>query len=291
MQKLLLLLTTILLIVSCGNENKTSEKLLLGGSYWNDIVILDKTSGVVEWRYHIADEDLECNSLAMTEDGTKIFLTYKKGVRLIDRATSKTLWEYPAGEGEEIHSAKIYGSTLVAVVCGVPARIVEFDINGTITKELTVDTEIENPHSQFRQVTKLSNGNYIMPMFAKKVICEISSEGRIVREVKSPGVPFSVVELKDGNWLYGAGDSHAYYVLNPNTGEIVKEVTSPRLAFAAEPLLGEDGSVLVCSWVGHSKTNTECKMVEFDATGNEIWTLAPDKEGVGMVSAAYRFFE
>ncbi len=280
------------LAVSCGSKPEQKEKLLLGGSGWNDIAIVDKESGVIEWSYHIDDEPLECNSLEITSDNDKIFLAYRHGVRLIDRQTQKVLWDYPIAEGEEAQSAKIYGdTTFVAAVCGTPARIIEFDLNGNIKKELKIDTQIEDHHMQFRQVTKTSNGNYIVPMFARGIICEVSPTGEIVRTIDGKGMTFSVKEIEGGKWIFTTGDSHSFITVDLATGERKESAHDKLLAFAAEPHVYEDGSVIVCSWVGHSETKDEPKIVHFDAQGNEIWRMANQKEGIGMVSAMDIFYE
>ena len=68
MKKISIFLYFILFLISNTSGQNKTEKLLLGGSGWNKIVIIDKESKQIEWE-HPLQEGWECNSVAATPDG------------------------------------------------------------------------------------------------------------------------------------------------------------------------------------------------------------------------------
>ena len=83
MHKLFTYLCSALLLVTATSCEKKTEKLLLGGSGWNKIVIIDKNTKQVEWE-HPLEKGWECNSAVATPDGNILF-AYARGAKLIDR--------------------------------------------------------------------------------------------------------------------------------------------------------------------------------------------------------------
>ena len=88
-------------LFSCGQK---SEKLLLAGSGWNKIVIIDKETKEVEWE-HPLEKGWECNSASWTPDGNILF-SYAKGVKLINKQ-GEELWNIPADAGSEFQTARV----------------------------------------------------------------------------------------------------------------------------------------------------------------------------------------
>ena len=52
------------LLVSCCSCMK-KEKLIIGGSGWQQIAIVDKASGEIEWNHEL-EPDEECNKVEVT---------------------------------------------------------------------------------------------------------------------------------------------------------------------------------------------------------------------------------
>lgn len=86
----------LFVLLLCGSLSAPAQKkLLLGGSGWNKIVLLDKKNKQVEWSHKLSPGD-ECNCVAYTKKG-QILYAYRKGARLITK-DEKTVWDYPVKE-------------------------------------------------------------------------------------------------------------------------------------------------------------------------------------------------
>lgn len=287
----LLSLLVLMAFVSC---QKKSENLLLGGSGWDKIVIIDKNTKQINWEYPL-EKGWECNSVAVTPDRNILF-SYSKGAKLIT-FDKKEIWNIPAPAGTEMQTARVLpnGNYLLAW-CGTPARIMEVSPKGEILTSTEYETGVEHSHAQFRQVNKNKRGNYLIPVFATSDVREVSPEGTLVKSVKVGGTPFSVVELENGNYLVACGDGHYYIELNYETGEVVrkvdaKDIEGAQLFFVAQLLPTEQGTTYVCNWQGHDGDAASLnypQLFEVDGAGKMIWSLN-DNSTFGMISAICPF--
>ena len=89
MHKLFTCLSLALLILAGTSCQQKSEKLLIGGSGWNKIAIIDKQTKQIEWEHPI-EKGWECNSAVATPEGNILF-AYGKGAKLITREHQE-LW-------------------------------------------------------------------------------------------------------------------------------------------------------------------------------------------------------
>lgn len=279
-----------LLFVTFVSCQKKAEKLLLGGSGWNKIVIIDKDTKQITWE-HPLEKGWECNSVAATPEGNILF-SYSKGAKLIT-PDHQQIWNITAPEGCEMQTARLLpdGRYLLAW-CGTPASILEVDAQGQILSQTDFDTGIEQSHAQFRQVNKNDRGNYLVPLFATSEIREITPAGQTVKSVKVEGNPFSVAPLKNGNYWVACGDAHCYIELNYETGEVVRKVgaediAGARLFFVAQLYPTVQGGLYICNWQGHdgkAASGGFPQLIEVDASGQMIWSLN-DNSTFGMISA------
>ena len=104
MHKLFTYLCSALLLVTATSCEKKTEKLLLGGSGWNKIVIIDKNTKQVEWE-HPLEKGWECNSAVATPDGNILF-AYARGAKLIDR-NHQEIWNIAAPDTCEMQTARV----------------------------------------------------------------------------------------------------------------------------------------------------------------------------------------
>ncbi len=262
-------------------------KILIGGSGWDRIAILDKKSGRIEWS-HPLNPDEECNSVAYTRKG-EILYAYRNGAKLITK-DHQVVWDYPVKNGE-LHTATVLpdGGYLLAI-CGHPAKIVELDKNGKVRHEVYFDTHIPGLHSQFRQVGKSGRGTYLVPLMAKGEVVELSAEGIELQRYRLSGNLFAVVELKNGNLLVSCGDAHAYEELD-HDGQLVKrtgkeDINGVSLQFVAQIAPVKRGGIMICNWLGHSAAKGEPLLIELDAAGQVVWSMTASKE-VKAVSAVW----
>ncbi|WP_239056688.1 MULTISPECIES: hypothetical protein [unclassified Parabacteroides] len=269
---------------------KKVDRLLLAGSGWNKIVIIDKETKKVEWEYPL-ERGWECNSVAMTPEGHILF-SYRRGAKLVTY-DKQEIWNIEAPQGTEIQTAKVLpnGNCLLGR-CGTPTVLMEVNAKGEIVSQTEFETKLERPHSQFRQVTKNEQGNYMIPLLGASEIWEVSPAGKVLHSVKIEGSPFGMAPLPNGNWLVGCGDSHFYIELNYKTGEVLRKVNAKdidgvTLFFVAQLQPTKDGGLYICNWQGHDKNASEAnspQLIELDASGKMVWNLN-DNASFGMISA------
>lgn len=291
MKRLTILFASIFLLLSC---TQSSEKLLLGGSGWNKIVIIDKSSKQIEWEYPL-EKGWECNSVDVDKKGNILF-SFGKGARLITQ-DKEIIWNIPAPEGCEMQTAKVLpdGKYLLAW-CGNPATILEVDSKGSIVSKTELDTQIQNPHSQFRQVNKTEKGNYLVPLFKSADLWEVTPSGTVEKKIQMEGGPFSTAKLQNGNYIVACGDTHSFVELNLETEEIVKKVSANdiegiTLGFVAQIRPTPAGGLYLCNWQGHGSDpamKESPQLVELDSLGKIIWSVN-DNATFGMISAVCPF--
>ena len=78
MKKIFTLLCSALFLFAATSCQQKAQKLLLAGSGWNKVVIIDKNTKQIEWEHPI-QKGWECNSAVATPDGNILF-AYKKGM-------------------------------------------------------------------------------------------------------------------------------------------------------------------------------------------------------------------
>jgi len=285
---------TVMLMACNGGVKTPAEKLLVAGSGWDSIAIIDKATSRVEWSYGLPS-GAECNSIDLTTDGNIVF-AYSKGARMIDRQ-GNTIWDYKELQAPaELHTAfPLADGGVLLAVCDNPMRIIELDAKGLPVKEIRYDLGIENPHGQFRQVSKSKAGGYLIPAISAGKVVELDSEGGLIREYEVGGVPFSVEEQGNGNLLVGCGDGHFFVEIDRNDGSVVKktsedDINGVKLQFVGQVMRLDNGNTLICNWAGHSDNEEpQPAILEVDPQGNMIWNLSKDK--VRYISAVYPFTE
>ena len=80
-----LVLLFVLFCLSPIVQSKSPQHLLLGGSGWNKIAIINKETKEIVWEYPL-EKGWECNSVAATPDGNILF-SYAKGAKVIIAGT------------------------------------------------------------------------------------------------------------------------------------------------------------------------------------------------------------
>ncbi len=314
------ILGSLLLLLSmsapCGWAG--DEKLLVGGSSWDSIAIIDKETGQVEWRYGLPREygGPECNSVGVTADGD-VLLAFKRGARLVRPDYSGggedvVLWDYTdLADTAELQTAKVLadGGFLLGI-CDGPMRLVELNKKGKVRHEIRYDLQVSPPHAQFRRVLKSEAlgagdgyGNYIIPVMGRGVVVEIAGNGELVREFRVPGGPFDAFELTDGNLLVGLGNRHILLEVERQRGEVIDKIgpwvgsdttgIGCRLHFVAQ--VSRDaatGNTLIANWQGYLKQELlgiDPQLIEVDRAGNIVWTFDGSPQGIKYISTFYPF--
>lgn len=276
-----------LTLILCLIPIRAQDKLLLAGSCNTSIMIVDKTSGSIEWQHTIEpyEKGIECNSVDITED-ENILYSYKKGAKLIN-INHKTIWNYQAPVGCEIHSACVLpdGGYLLAIN-GVPTRIIELDKNGKVKDSINIKEDLgnNNIHMQCRQIRKARNGNYLVTTLGKNKLYEVDSNGNTVRTYNTEGGAFSVLETEDECLIIPLGDSHSIQLICRKTGDVKSiinrnELQGCTLQFAGEICELKNGHFIMANWSGHGTDENSPQVIEFDLCGNVYWTLKGEEYG------------
>ncbi|MDR2147991.1 MAG: hypothetical protein LBE91_16195 [Tannerella sp.] len=285
---LLIILLFSIIFTAC----KGNEKLAVAGSGWNEIAIIDKKTGNIEWKHELSSGD-ECNSIKITEKGYVLY-AYKNGARLINR-DHEQIWDYAAREGEEIHSASQLpdGGFLIGV-CGQPARIVELDKEGKQRKEIAFNTVTFNTNYQFRQISKTDSDTYLIPMIEKRKVVELTSEGKSKRSVILNYDLFSIKEIQDGNWIVSGGLNRCLLAVNPRNPleetYVTGSVKGASLQFVGEIIPYGNGHALIANGRLPDGSAGNPLLIEIDEKNEVVWTL-PYNRDIRNINAVYSFFE
>lgn len=285
MKKIIVILCVLLPLLAVGQGGK---KLLIGGSYWGSVAIMDRASGVLEWRYELpVTEATECNSVSMV--GNDVLVSYKSGARLV-RQDGSVAWDFVRENAQqEIHTAIAIKGGFMLGVCGFPMQIIELDKNGKEVKRLSYDLGIDDLHSQFRRMTKTRDGHYLVPLIGRGKVLELSAEGKKVNEFEVGGSPFAVSELVGGNLLVGCGNRVAEFT---RAGELVVDVAKgaygvDTMRFLTEASRLKNGNTLITNWQGHD-ADTDAQILEINPKGEVVWRFE-NKKDVGYVSTLFPF--
>jgi hypothetical protein len=280
-----------MLLVCCSCTKK--EKLLIGGVGWQQIAIVDKASGEVEWS-HPLEADEECNDVELTPRG-EILYAGKKDAKLITRK-HETVWSYEVGASEAVYTAAcIESGHYLLAIAGFPARLVELDKTGEVIREVTFHAASRELERQFRQILKTPQNTYLVPLIDKHKISEIGEDGRTVRTVYCGGNPVAIKVTQEGNWLISGGESRFIAEINPDTKEVLRNVVSGDLNWSAFLYVGEliryeNGNTLVANWNGGGEDKSQPQILEIDGNNQVVWRL-PYHPDIAHVSSVYSFFE
>ena len=189
-------------ITSYGAEQEKNPKQTLQHSFLcSDIgakrVFKISAAGKVEWEYP-ADQ---CTDAWMLPSGNILmsFTGKKRGVREVT-PDKKVIWEYNTSS-EVWGCQRLSGGNTLVAEC-TAKRLVEVDSQGEIVKIVSVASG-GNTHMGMRHARKLANGNYLVGLLDDKVVREYDSSGKMIREIKTPDLAFSVIRLENGNTVIG----------------------------------------------------------------------------------------
>lgn len=274
MKRLITLCLAAMTLTAAAKQPQPAH-LLIGGSGWNRIAVVDKESKQLVWTFDLQSGD-ECNGVQADSRGNVLY-SFKGGARLVTPG-GQTVWEYRGESGTEVQFATQIPSGYALAVLGRPARIVELDSKGRVTKEIPFDAPAKNIHGQLRQICPMSDGSYMVPLLSGKKLIRVQRDGTVGAEIPLDGVgPFSCSRLASGNLLVSGGDGHCVLEVTPGGKEVRRigqhDLPDVVLGYVAQvnPML--DGGMLICNWLGHGSDATQPHLIELDGSGNVVWTL------------------
>lgn len=267
-----------------------SKAIIAGGSGWDSIAIIDKQSKTVIWS-HDLERGNECNSVYADAKGNVLY-SYKQGAKMIT-LQKEVVWDYRAESGEEVQFAAPYDDGYYLAVCGMPAKIIELDKDGREVNRIEFEVKSRSVHGQFRQVRRLDDGRYLIPLMSTRELITVDRKGAVEKLFTLQGlVPFSVRVSASGNYVVSGGDAHCI-VETDGRGNIVQRIDQEdipgiKLGYVAQTESREDGGMLICNWLGHNADMNQPHLIEIDRDGTVVWSLG-HIPGVKKISAAREF--
>lgn len=281
-----------LLVGICCCSCSKKEKLIVGSFDWQQIAIVDKTSGDIEWIYDLLPEE-ECYDVEVTPKN-EVLYAYKKGAKLIKR-DHQVVWDYKAGENEELYTAtRLESGNFLLAMAGAPARIVELDKNGEVVKEVTFNTATPDISQQFRHIVKTPNNTYVVPLMNKSKIAEIDETGRFKRSIFCGGTP-NAVALTDSSWVVACGDARSFVEIALENKRVTRTVETSSLNwgtifYVADIVRYKNGNTLIANYLGSSEDQSQMPLLEIDPDNKIVWRLSNNPQ-IPRISTMYSFFE
>jgi hypothetical protein len=280
-----------LLVMCCACSKH--EKLLIGATGQQQIAIIDKESGEVEWTYTLATDEV-CNDLDINKKGEVVY-AYGRGAKLIKR-DGTTVWDFKAGANEAVYAVNAFKSGGYMVgVAGRPARIVELDNAGATVKEIKFNTATADIERQFRHIAKTPQNTYIVPFTYKHKVSELDENGRYIKSVMCSGMPVDVELDLNGKWVVACGDASSIIIINPETKKIDNTIETASLNwgalnYVADVAICKNGNTLIANSNEGTNDHTQPLLLEVDTTGHIAWRM-PFVPTVNDATSVRLFYE
>ena len=201
----------------------------------------------------------------------------------------KTLFEYPGTQSEVNTVQPLPNGNLVLTEAGANPRLLEIDRTGKTLVEVPIRCQTQNHHMESRMSRKLANGNYLVPVLLDRFVREMTPDGTVAWEVRTPDEPkecwpFTAIRLENGNTLVTL--THGLRVVEFDAaGKIVWQVTNDDLS---APLFRDpcgaqrlpNGNTVIASYGMGAKG---VKLFEITRDKKVVWTWTSDRPGVHHV--------
>ena len=189
--------------------------------------------GRVEWR-------IPCGAIHDLQLLPNGHLLYQDGwTRIVELGRDRRpVWEYDAkGNGNadrpvEVHAFQRLPDGTTMIVESGPARILEVDRAGRITREIPLTVNSPSTHSDTRNARPTAAGTYLVSHEKDGIVREYDAAGRVVWEFDVPlfDAPrkgghgpeafgdqvYSAVRLAGGTTLIGTGNGHSVLEVTPD---------------------------------------------------------------------------
>jgi len=234
-------------------------------------VLIVSAEGTIDWEYPAPG----CQDVWRLDNGNFLF-THVRGVLEVS-GDKRVIWEYKSPDGSEIHNCQplANGDTMIAE-CGTK-RIIEIGRDGVIHKTVPFETTTTNTHLHVRIARKLANGNVLLALVGERCVRELDPEGKVVRNIPTPGDPFIGLRLPDGNTLIACGDGHKLIEVDANNNIVWQvdenELPGIPLRFVAGVQRLPNGNTVVCNWGGHGHIGEQPLIFEITRDKQVVWKV------------------
>jgi hypothetical protein len=249
--------------------------------------------GKVVWTYTIPSSEggqiSEFSDATLLSDGSVVF-SRKTGARKIT-ADKKTVWDYVAPAGFEVHACQPVGLDHVLLIQnGKQSTLMLINLTtGKTETEFNLETNPAGPvHTKFRRLRMTAAGTFLVPHKDMDKVVEYDATGKPIWSVNVP-VPWSAVRLKNGNTLVSSGSTQVIREFNPK-GEVVwqftqQDVPDIRLFSLQEADRLANGNTMISNWCPSAVKDpkdwrTTVQVLEVTPDKKVVWALrqwdAPD---------------
>ena len=230
------------------------------------LVSLHEKSGEVIW----STKAKSTYSATILENGNILYVQVG-GIREV---TPKNEVVLEFNEPGEIFCTRRLNDGRTAFVNANSNELVLLTKQGKIEKRLKLKGR--KGHGAMRHFTVTPQETFLVAHLGDKAVREYDQDGKMLKEIKTPGMVYSVVRNKAGetyiSWQHGI-----VKVTNDGKQETVltlDEKSKPFVHFFTSVSLADDGSIYVSSWLGHGKEGKGPSVLKLDKDGKIIWTLA-----------------
>jgi hypothetical protein len=240
-------------------------------------VFLVSVQGQVEWEYPAPN----CNDLWVLSNGNLLFVT-GHGVKEVTR-DKKVVFDYESKS--EIYACQRLadGNTFIGE-CNA-GRLLEVDRAGKIVKQVRLLPEgKDGGHLYMRNARRLPDGHYLVAHYGQQVVKEYDSDGKVVREIRAPGGPHSVIRLANGNTLIACADmdKRARVFEVDKSGATVWQVAGDELPGVSLKFMTglqrlPNGNTVMTNWLGHGQLGKAPHVIEVTPEKKVVWTFADHK--------------
>ena len=246
----------------------------LCADYGSGKVRVVSAEGKITWEI----EAKGCQDVWLLPNGNYLFSHTRGAKEVTPDAQKKTVWEYVAPAGTEVHTCQpLPDGSVFICECGT-SRLIEVGRDGKIRKEIKIETATKGAHGQYRVARKLQNGNYLVAFTGENLVREFDGAGKALRTIKVPGNPYEALRLPNGNMLIACGDGHKVIEVDPQDKVVwsidENEIPGHPLRFVAGLERLPNGNTLVCNWGGHGRIGQQ----------PQVFEVTPDKKVVWQVS-------
>lgn len=242
-------------------------------SFGNKVALVS-AEGKIEWEFACRHPQ-DCWVLA---DGHLLFCHASGAIE--KTREGRTIWEYQAAPGTEVHSCQPLPDGNVLIVENGPCRLIEVDRMGNVAKEIKLapPPPAVKVHDQFRGVRKAANGHYFVARKGEHQVEELDATGKSLRRIPVPGDVHMARLLPNGHLLLALGEGHKVQELDADLkvvwelGENDVPGNPLRLMTGFQRL--PNGNTIYCNYLGHGHLAEQPHFFELDSAGRVVWSFA-----------------
>jgi hypothetical protein len=279
------LLELLLLVSQQESEEKITHSFLVTGAQ----TYIVESDDQILWSYPKSTRDgwvLPNGRLLLAASKSK---DYPGGAALELDRDGTIHFEFKGTQSEVNTVQPLPDGRILVAEAGANPRLLELDRSGKIVVEVPIRCQTQNHHMESRMSRKLANGRYLQPLLLDRIVREVTPDGTVAWEVRTPDEPkecwpFTAIRLDNGHTLVTL--THGNRVVEfDGAGRIVWQVANDDLP---APLFRDpcgaqrlpNGNTVVASYGMSAKG---VKLFEVTRDRKVVWTWTSDRPGVHHV--------